>query len=298
MDMEAKCYLFSILASIQNYSSSHTNPADLVIDIPFRFADPDSKMDLRSEQGAEVKINQVPDSGAVIQDMKSINTLPSYLSKGPVVVFGSSTTAPRGKTKIYADFLAETFAERGGGVEIVNAGVPGNTTTLGRRRFERDALAHQPSAIVIQLGINDSTVDVWKDPPATGSRVSLEDYRENLRYFVDEGRKIGSEVILMTPNALRWTPKLRELYGKPPYDPDEENGLNKILESYAQAVRDVAQEKGVPLVDVFAAYGKLSGPLQDELLPDGMHPNSNGHQLVADLLVTQWLDPSTKKNKQ
>lgn len=268
--------------------------ADLEIDIPVRFADPESEMDLRSEHGAEVKLNRADDKAALpsaetSQEIKLPASLPPTLSSGPVVVFGDSTTARRGKIDVYADLLANAFGDAEWDVEVVNAGVGGNTTVMARQRFERDVLAHHPSAIVIQFGINDSAVDVWKDPPVSEPRVSLEDYRENLRFFVNEGRKHGSEVILMTPNALRWTPKLRNLYGKSPYDLEDENGLNNVLEGYAQAVREVAYEKGVPLVDVFAAYAEQPGPSQDALLSDGMHPNSKGHQLVGNLLLTRWL---------
>lgn len=273
--------------------------ADLEIDIPVRFADPQAEMDLRSEHGAKVKLNRADEKAAppaadTSQQMKPRADLPAYLSSGPVVVFGDSTTARRGKTRIYADVLTEFFADARGEVEVINAGIGGNTTEMARRRFERDVLAHQPSVVIIQFGINDSAVDVWKDPPAAEPRVSLEDYRENLRFFVDEVRKHGSKVILMTPNALRWTPNLRRLYGKPPYDPADENGFNITLEPYAQVVRDVAKEKDVPLVDVFAAYMDKSGPMQDDLLPDGMHPNAKGHQIVADLLLTEWLGAATQ----
>jgi len=41
------------------------------------------------------------------------------------------------------------------------------------------------------------------------------------------------------------------------------------------------------IIDVWAAYDdfeKETGRSASELLPDGMHPNTEGHQLVADLL--------------
>ena len=42
------------------------------------------------------------------------------------MAFGDSTTAPRGKTVVYATLLSEELMEEGGQVHIVNAGVGGN----------------------------------------------------------------------------------------------------------------------------------------------------------------------------
>ena len=206
-----------------------------------------------------------------------------------VVVFGDSTTASRvvdGKTiPVYADVLAAEG--KPWGVQFFNAGVPGNTTADARARFERDVLSRKPDLVIVQFAINDAAVDVWRSPAASEPRVALKAYAENLRHFVAESRRDGANVILMTPNPIRWTPKLRELYGKPPYQADDADGFNVVLKDYAQAVRDVAKETGVGLVDVFAAFQKFGAETNhstDELLLDGMHPNAQGHRLVAELL--------------
>ena len=47
------------------------------------------------------------------------------------------------------------------------------------------SLGGKPDTVLIQFGINDAAVDVWKNPPADRPRVSLKQYRENLIYFVD-----------------------------------------------------------------------------------------------------------------
>jgi len=140
-----------------------------------------------------------------------------------IVAFGDSTTAPRvveGKElPVYADLLAEDAKLRERGVKIINAGVPADTTQEARARFGRDVLAQQPAVVIIQFGINDAAVDVWKNPPTTEPRVPRADYAANLLFFVTEVKKRGAQPILMTPNPLRWTDKLRSLYGKPPYAP-------------------------------------------------------------------------------
>lgn len=88
----------------------------------------------------------------------------------------------------------------------------------------------------------------------------------------------------MTPNPLRWTPGLRKKYGHSPYDSVAPDGFNVVLANYAEAVRALAGELKVPLVDVARVHEAQAG-MSDSLLLDGMHPNQSGHDLVAGLLV-------------
>jgi lysophospholipase L1-like esterase len=127
---------------------------------------------------------------------------------------------------------------------------------------------------------------VWKTPPETTTRVAKEAYRKNLEFFVSEIRRKGGQVMFMTPNPKQWTDKMRELYGKPPYNVDDPDGFNVNLRTFAQEMRLVAKERDVPLVDVMAAYDERwrSNPAVP-LLSDGIHPDQAGQQLVTDLLV-------------
>lgn len=219
-----------------------------------------------------------------------------------LVAFGDSTTAPRGSIQVYVDCLQHDLPPRGVPIDSVNAGVGGNTTEAGRARFGKDVLDLKPDIVVIQFGINDSAVDVWKTPPATRARVPADRYTANLEFFINTLQAQKRAVILMTPNPVRWTPALRRLYGKAPYRPDDADGFNTILQTYADAVRQVARRKNVPLVDVYAAfqtYGHAPGQSIDDLLLDGMHPSGKGHRLVADLLIKEILGRlNTDKNVQ
>ena len=161
-----------------------------------------------------------------------------------------------------------------------------NNTQDAARRFEKDVLDKKPDLVVLQFGINDSAVDVWKQPPAEKPRVDLTDFRKNLQYFISTLKTRGVKVVLMTPNPLRWTPRLLELYGKPPYHPESPEGMNRLLHTYVAAVRELALEESVALVDVdvaFRDYARGHGSL-DDLLLDGMHPNQQGQLIVAEIL--------------
>lgn len=204
---------------------------------------------------------------------------------GGVIMFGDSTTAarPGAVDKVFADRVREKLQSIGSSLTVHNAGIGGNTTANARSRLAKDVLAYKPRVVVIQFGINDAAVDVWKKPPATESRVSLADYEANLRFIIAELRKINAKPILITSNPTRWTSKLREMYGKPPYNPDAADGFDKpVLARYCEAMRGIAKELKVPLVDIHEAC-LAKDP--DKLLLDGMHPNDAGHALAADLLL-------------
>jgi len=208
---------------------------------------------------------------------------------GGIVMFGDSTTASRGSLKVYADRVEIALQGIGSSLGVHNAGIGGNTTRDARKRMQTDVLQYKPRLVVMQFGINDSAVDVWKNPPATMPRVPLAEYLLNLRIMITAAQNAQAKVILMTTNPLRWTSKLRELYGKPPYNADAEDGFESLnLTKYNEALRKLATELKLPLVDVHAAYPAFAAKNKttiEEMLLDGMHPGDIGHQLVAQLLV-------------
>ncbi len=212
----------------------------------------------------------------------------SLLPAQTIVAFGDSTTASRGETVVYSRILGDELLFDGKKITVLNAGIGGNTTKMAKARFDKDVLAAKPDVVVIQFGINDSAVDVWAKVPATKPRVSLADYRANLTSMVQTLKQRGSRVVLMTSNSMTWTPTLLKLYSKPPYLPDDADGMNVVLRDYVQAVREIAKTEGAGLVDVYEAFQesvKKKKPGKGLCL-DGMHPGDEGHRIVADLLMT------------
>lgn len=196
----------------------------------------------------------------------------ALLLQARIIAFGDSLTAPRPGVTTYSDVIAQTMPG------MINRGVAGNTSAQARARFVPDVLDHHPDLVIIQLGANDAAIDVWKNPPVTKPRVEIATFRDNLEYFVRALRKQNSKIILMTSNRFAWTPRLRELYGKPPYDVNSDDGFNIMLDTYNDAVRDIAHKREVDLVDAAKAVPASA-------LLDGMHPGTEGHRIVADLLL-------------
>jgi acyl-CoA thioesterase-1 len=205
---------------------------------------------------------------------------------GPVVVLGDSITKGVrpgvGPEETFGALLAAALRRRGKELPVRNLGIGGERTDQVLLRLDREALALRPRLVTVMYGTNDSYVDRG----AQRSRISLEQYRENLTHIVTRLRTGRSRVLLMTPP--RWAADAAP------------NGLgenpNPRLEPYVEACREVARQERVPLVDHFAGWTHAEGRgvnLRD-WTTDGCHPNPRGHQDLAERLVPEvvaMLDP-------
>lgn len=128
----------------------------------------------------------------------------------------------------------KAFAARlGPEVECVNfsSGGQSSKSFLDNGRWKK-TLEAKPAFVLIQFGHNDMPgkgPHRETDPETT--------YRANLLLFVKEARAIGARPILVTSMARRI------------FDKEKIRGE---LRPYAEAMKKVAAEENVPLVDLFA----------------------------------------------
>ena len=66
------------------------------------------------------------------------------------------------------------------------------------------------------------------------------------------------------------------------------NQKGYILDDYVRVEREIAEEYGVPILDlnkefVFTAY--KSEILKNKYMPDGLHPNTNGMKLLGEIVT-------------
>lgn len=156
--------------------------------------------------------------------------------------FGDSITADAFDPAV-ANTFSPTVAARHPGYDpiVISAGTGGDTSAdaLGRLRV---ALPTLPRGSVIGLcyGANDAS-----------HGVSVADYRTHLEQAVDLVRAAGDQPVLA---VLPWS-------------------LNGAIADYAQACRDVAQEKGLPPGPDFYSFFKAH---PDEQNADHVHPDAQG----------------------
>jgi lysophospholipase L1-like esterase len=163
-------------------------------------------------------------------------------------------------------------------VEVINAGVDGDITTTAIHRLERDVLRYDPGYVTIMFGVNDAgyyrpATDSMADTP----RVSAEDFRSNLGAIIEAVQKNHAKPVLVTPVPMN------PAYAHRHFPAYLENGLNYLVDEYADIIRDLASGTGLPLVDVHRAFS--ADPDTDKLVPDGIHPNEAGHRFIADIFL-------------
>lgn len=79
-------------------------------------------------------------------------------------------------------------AERGN-LDILNAGIGGQTTEDARLRFQTDVLDQKPKHLFIMFGTNDAAILAEGKP-----RVSKARFRENLVYFIKKAENTASSL--------------------------------------------------------------------------------------------------------
>jgi acyl-CoA thioesterase-1 len=172
------------------------------------------------------------------------------VASGPRVVFlGDSLTAGYGlaEDQAFPALLGELLEQEGRPVEVVNAGVSGDTTAGGLARVDW-ILAQAPEVVVVGLGGNDAL----RGLPLDGTE-------ENLREIVTRCQASGARVLLLGMRML------------PNYGPDYVRRFESIYPR-------LAKELDVPLVPfLLAKVGGVRRLNQD----DGIHPTAEGQRLVA-----------------
>lgn len=163
--------------------------------------------------------------------------------------------------------------------ETYNLGVPGNTSEDLLERFEQELEARiweeDETVIVIQIGAND--IQYLEDRDRIN--VPKDEYRGNLEELVDQALEYTSNVLL-----------IGELYttieGPIPWSEDRHLD-DERLEEYVEIQREVSEEKDVPLIDLRSEKSKQEW---SDMLEDGSHPDSKGHESIEQKVRSKLLE--------
>jgi lysophospholipase L1-like esterase len=193
------------------------------------------------------------------------------------VFAGDSITQGVSHTRGHRGFV-EHFAERLRGElgrvrdAVINSGVAGSTVADLLPEFHWRIGRFAPDVVVAMFGTNDALVE---------NEGGVRAFRYDLGQLVERSRDLGATVILQTP---------------PPVGAGDERDPVTVA-AYADEVRSVARELGVPLVDhqaIWAAAGS-AGQAPTAWLDDTVHPNARGHHELALALFDRLgvLDPDS-----
>lgn len=172
-----------------------------------------------------------------------------------IVFLGDSLTAGYGldPQQAYPQLVENLLEEAGHDVEVVNAGVSGDTTAGGLRRIDW-LLRQEMDILVIALGANDAL----RGQP-------VEATRENLEKMIDRARQAYPDLRILLAGMLA-----------PP------NMGVPYREAFREIYPQIAKARGVELMP-FLLDGVAGQPSLN--LPDGIHPNAKGHRVIARAVV-------------
>ncbi len=155
-------------------------------------------------------------------------------------------------------------------VEMINAGISGDTAEKGLARMERDVLSQSPDYVLVMFGAEDALSGV--EPAA---------FRENLEKIVDGITTRNARPVLMTPTPIseRMTASGCTL--------SELRHRQERLSDLAQEVRKLADEKSLALIDLHRTFldTRLAyDHLYEGWLPDGVAQSGMASFVAGELL--------------
>jgi acyl-CoA thioesterase I len=171
-----------------------------------------------------------------------------------ILVLGDSFTAGLGvpREAAFPARLEERLRQTWKAVQVVNAGVSGDTTAGGLARVDRALAQAKPDLVLLELGANDALRGI---PPAV--------VRASLDAIIARIQASGAKLLL---TGMRAPPNWGEDYRA----------------AFDRIYPDLARSRGVPLYPFF-----LQGVAQDPELnqPDRLHPNEKGVRVLVDRIA-------------
>ncbi|KZT74123.1 SGNH hydrolase [Daedalea quercina L-15889] len=208
-----------------------------------------------------------------------------------IVLLGDSITQDGWSPNGFAQRLANAYVRK---LDVINRGMSGYNTDWIIPVFEQcfakqHEQQHLPKVrlLTIWLGANDAAL------PPSGQHVPLARYGTNLAKLVHLVASPDSpyyaphtRLLLLTPppiNTHQWRVTIRE------DDPTRELDRKfEVTAQYAEHVRAVGREVGVPVVDVWTRIWDAAGHVEEQLSEysyDGLHLNDRGYALVYEEII-------------
>ena len=184
-------------------------------------------------------------------------------SKLKIIFLGDSITEGYGierpKVNGFPALLQQKFKKKGyPNITIIGSGVAGDTSASGPGRLKW-LFKFKPDVLVLELGANDGL---------RGHKITST--KANLRKTIQLAKANGLKVILL---GMRLTPN----FGK------------NFNDRFENIFTEIAKIERIGLIPFFFNKLQKNNPKKKLVLPDGLHPNEEGHRLIADQLYGDLL---------
>ncbi len=186
-----------------------------------------------------------------------------------ILVFGNSITQGfydhRGG---WVQRIANDFHFRDEYTAVFNLGISGNTTNDVIKRFDNETAARNSENLIVvfSVGVNDALIGGGK-PWNT-----VDQYAKNIQELIAQARKFTDKIVVVSPSACVDERTNPVAWGDYNYQ------LTRIRE-FDAATRNVCENENVKYIDILNPLAMAQ--LEREVMPDGVHPNDDGHELIA-----------------
>ncbi len=178
-------------------------------------------------------------------------------------------------TRLVNEYLGQEVAGVSNVPTLFNLGISGDTTKNLNDRFEAEASARidksSDNALVFAIGTND-TIYRGNDVDSTP-----EEYRQKLSNLVDMARAYSDKLLFVS-----LFPVIDELLQPFPWSSSGKCYSTERMKLFNDTLVAFCNDNDLRLVDVWSDYERHSD--LKTLFFDGIHPNSNGHQIIVDLV--------------
>ena len=164
--------------------------------------------------------------------------------------------------------------------QVYNLAISGATTDDLLKRFEFEAkqkiIDKYETIIIFSLGMNDSQFVHSKND----LRAPTPEFQNNIQYLINQAKKFTPKIIFvgLTPvdesktTPIAWNTDL--------------SYKNEYTQKYNEHIKSVCRKNKVNFIDIYNEFAKMD---HKNLLEDGLHPNSEGHnkifEIVKDFLI-------------
>ncbi len=232
---------------------------------------------------------------------------PFLLKDGQRVVFLGDSNTYAGKFIAYLDaYLCTRFPDKR--FELINLGLPSETVSglsepdhpyprpNVHDRLDRALELTKPDIVVACYGMNDGIYYPFSDE-------RFKKYQEGIQKLIDKCEKAGAKVILISPAPFDPKPLKDKVLAKNaekyswmrPYEKYDD----EVLTKYSEWLLTLRAKKYI-VVDAHAALLRhiqaMRGTIPDyRISGDGIHPDANGHLVIALEILKAWNAPSAVK---
>jgi lysophospholipase L1-like esterase len=196
-----------------------------------------------------------------------------FIKDGDVVVMiGDSIT----EQHLYSNYVEMWTVTRFPAWKLTfrNVGIGGDRSTGGNRRFQRDVVRFNPTAMTVDFGMNDGNYRPFDEK-------AFKAYYDGLQGMADQAKAAKIRTAWVTPQPLDAADAGKTALTAPAY--------NQTLEKFSDdGVKEIAKKNDGLFVDQFHPYLKVLDKARGEMdkyqritAGDAVHPGPAGQSLMA-----------------